>query len=134
MWKKLFKKSNPTIEEPNKIQIIGWSEYDEKESIGTTGTENGKIIKDIEHSDGARITLEKDCGNIPFAITIGIYGLIFHTVYLSYFYEADDLIQQLKSIIEEIFNLYNCPEEQRDEEWHNKHDEFVNQIVEAGPK
>ena len=34
MWKKLFKKSYPTIEEPIKSKIIDWSEYDEKENIG----------------------------------------------------------------------------------------------------
>lgn len=134
MWKKLLrKKTNIKIEEslePTTNKVIGWADYDNQKTIGTKGSEDGKIIKDIEHSDGARITLEKDCGNIPFAITIGIYGLMFHTIFVNNLAEADKFIQQLKSIIEAIFKLYDTPESEQNEEWTNSQNELMNQIVE----
>ena len=58
-------------------------DFENGETIGTKGCESGTIIHDIENSNGARITLEKECGSIPFVITIGIYGLMFHTHYES---------------------------------------------------
>ncbi len=39
------------------------------------------ILRDEEHPAGARITLERDAGRIPFAITCGIYGFFLHTCY-----------------------------------------------------
>lgn len=46
-----------------------WSEIDNGLTIATEGSEKGIIIKDEEHFEGARITLEEDAGGIPFAIT-----------------------------------------------------------------
>lgn len=48
-----------------------WYSFDEGRSIGLRGTEEGVIIRDDEHPEGARITLERD-GRTPFAITCGI--------------------------------------------------------------
>ena len=51
-----------------------WINYQNGSTIGESGTENGNIIFDEEHVDGARITLEQNCHhNIPFAITAGVY-------------------------------------------------------------
>gem|GEM_PF-5289853 len=36
-----------------------WSEVDNGETIGTIGSESGEIIKDEDHSKGARLTIEK---------------------------------------------------------------------------
>ena len=61
-----------------------WINYQNGSTIGESGTENGNIIFDEEHVDGARITLEQNCHqNIPFAITSGIYGGIVHTTFAS---------------------------------------------------
>ena len=37
-----------------------WHEYDEGFSVGTVGAQDGAIIRDEEHDEGARLTLEED--------------------------------------------------------------------------
>jgi hypothetical protein len=43
------------------------------------GSEDGVVLRDEEHDDGARITLERETRVAPFAITCGIYGWMMHT-------------------------------------------------------
>lgn len=61
--------------------ITRWHVYDGGSTIGRSGSEEGVILRDEEHPDGARITLERDARTIPFAITCGIYGWMVHTHY-----------------------------------------------------
>ena len=75
-----------------------WSENEE--AIGSTGSENGIIILDLEHSEGARISLEEKSTVAPFSITIGIYGLLMHTIFCSDKIEADEKISLIKQLIE----------------------------------
>lgn len=56
-----------------------WIRFDEGKSIGQIGSEGGKILKDEENTFGARVTLEGKGDIAPFSITIGIYGVMFHT-------------------------------------------------------
>ena len=58
----------------------GWYSYENGQTLGETGTERGVIMRDEEHADGARITLERD-GHTPYAITCGIYGWLVHTCF-----------------------------------------------------
>ena len=58
---------------------MNWSAFHSGKSIGTLGSENGVIVRDEEHCDGARITLERDARSAPFTITCGIYGWMVHT-------------------------------------------------------
>ena len=97
-----------------------WQPYDGRKTINTKGSENGRIIKDEEHSNGARITLEKD-GHTPFAITCGIYGLMAHTVFASSHVDAMGVYQAMK---EEIA-LFLLTENLDDAEWCS---EFVNRF------
>lgn len=60
-----------------------WQPYDEGKTIGKTGSEGGIIMRDEEHPDGARITLERDCLRVPYAITCGVYGFPMHTRYIA---------------------------------------------------
>jgi hypothetical protein len=55
-----------------------WYPFRHGESIGQTGSEGGKILRDEEHSDGARVTLEKLRAD-RWTITCGIYGWMVHT-------------------------------------------------------
>ena len=80
-----------------------WSWFENGKTIGSKGSEGGKIIIDEECSDGARITLEEKSAVAPFAITVGIYGLFFHTIYLSTKEEASILISRIKIEISEFF-------------------------------
>ena len=72
--------------------------YDSGKTIGTSGTENGTIIRDEEHSLGARVTLEQN-GYTPFGITCGIYGLMLHTAFAS---ENDEAMQKYEAMKREI--------------------------------
>jgi hypothetical protein len=46
------------------------------------------ILRDEEHPQEARITLERDTKTAPFAITCGIYGCMMHTRFFSLESEA----------------------------------------------
>ena len=76
------------------------------------------------------MTLEKECGNIPFAITLGIYGLTFHTHYESDLKTAYEYIKNTKFRINKIFDLYVTTEDKRDETWQSKHDKQINELTE----
>jgi hypothetical protein len=56
-----------------------WVPFEQGATLGTRGSESGLILLDEEYKDAARISLERDAGNFPFAITCGIYWLIMHT-------------------------------------------------------
>lgn len=113
-----------------KLLELDWSDFESGKTIGTKGSESGTIIKDIENSNGARVTLEKECGNIPFAITLGIYGLMFHTHYESNLKTAHEYVENTKFRINKIFDLYVTPEDKRDESWQSKHDKQINELAE----
>lgn len=53
--------------------------YEEGATLGERGSENGIIIRDDEHEQGARITLEREARHAPFVITCGVYGWMLHT-------------------------------------------------------
>jgi hypothetical protein len=113
-----------------KIIDYNWSDFEKGKTIGTKGSEDGTIIKDIENSNGARITLEKECGNIPFAITLGIYNLMFHTHFEKNLEQANEYITQTKYKINKILDLYDIPEDNRDNYWHSKLDKQINELAE----
>lgn len=106
-----------------------WTEIKNVQTIGTKGSEGGTIIADFENSDGARITLEKECGNIPFAITLGIYGLMFHTHYESDLKIANEYVEQKKFQINKVFELYEVSEEKRDNRWNDEHNKLMDKLA-----
>lgn len=73
----------------------GWHSFDEGRSIGHVGTEKGIIMRDEEHGDGARITLERG-GYTPFAITCGLYGWMMHTCFFSTEQSAQQAFEDMK--------------------------------------
>jgi len=97
-----------------------WNSYDNGTTLGTEGSENGIIVKDEEHSDGARITLEKEAHGVPYAITCGIYGLFVHTVYCSDIESSMKQYENMKKDIEKILIELN------DDNMSDLLDEFVN--------
>lgn len=80
-----------------------WHLVDNGLTIGTNGSENGVIIKDEQHEFGARITLEKIIAGDDeyFAITCGVYGVFFHTVYCS----NSEQIEKYENIKQDIDKL-----------------------------
>jgi len=82
-----------------------WYAFDSGKSIGQLGSESGIVIKDEEHGDGARITLERDGLTAPFSITCGIYGWMVHTRFLGKKSEADREFERMRTDLTKIINL-----------------------------
>ncbi len=78
-----------------------WEPFDEGRTIGETGSESGSIQFDDEHTEGARITLERD-GHTPFAITCGIYGWMMHTRFLGNEDDAKEAYENMKQALDGI--------------------------------
>ena len=84
----------------------GWYVYDEGKTIGIRGTEGGTIMRDEEHGDGARISLERDTlYKVPFAITCGIYSWMVHTRFFADEPTALDAYEQMKLSMAEILEM-----------------------------
>lgn len=128
--KKIFSKS--TSEEFLNVEIElteNWIKYDNGTSIGKKGSEGGEILNDQENINGARITIEANVGSIPFAITLGIYGLIVHTEFFSEIEIATEYFKRKKSEIDRILEMLEIPEDNQDIEWENKKDEYLEKLA-----
>jgi len=92
-----------------------WYSFDQGATLGGKGSENGTILLDEEHVDGARITLEEN-GYQPYAITCGIYGMLFVlTTFASTLTEAKEKYEHMKYDLSEYFRLcYASPLEDDD--------------------
>ena len=130
LFQKIFKKTETSL--PTLVEVeIGnsWQIFDSGKTIRTKGSENGKIILDQENIDGARITLEENANKIPFAITIGIYGLMCHTEFFSNLDSATEYIKRKKIEINEIFKMYDVESEKRDSNWDDKHEILLENLI-----
>ncbi|WKL48895.1 hypothetical protein Q1W71_03715 [Flavobacterium pectinovorum] len=128
--KRIFRKS--TTEEFRNVEIElteNWIKYNNGNSIGKKGSEGGKILNDQENINGARITIEANVGNIPFAITLGIYGLIVHTEFFSEIEIAAQYFKRKKNEIDRILKMFEIPEDNQDTEWENKKDEYLEKLM-----
>jgi hypothetical protein len=82
-----------------------WNTCEDGKTIGTKGSEDGTIVLDDEHADGARITLEAKGASAPFAITCGIYGLMLHTAFFSDRQKADAAFVNMKNELEIMLEM-----------------------------
>lgn len=82
-----------------------WQKFNQGSNIGSRGSEDGIIVADEEHDLGARVTLERDCRRNPFAITLGIYGALVHTIYSDSEAAASSLRAEMKGDLERILEL-----------------------------
>jgi hypothetical protein len=74
-----------------------WHSFDGGKSIGRTGNEaGGKIVRDEEHDEGARITLESDCEIAPCAITANVYEWMLHIRALNSLAEGEAAYDEMK--------------------------------------
>jgi hypothetical protein len=79
-----------------------WKPFDSGVTVGQPGSEGGVIVRDEEHQDGARATLERECGSAPWTVTCGIYGWFFHTRFLGSEAEAEfpAMLDRLSAILD----------------------------------
>ncbi len=82
-----------------------WYTFENGETLGQKGSENGTILLDEEHTLGARITLERNTDVAPFAITCGIYGSMLHTRYLGRAEEAHADYEGMKEALSALLDL-----------------------------
>lgn len=82
-----------------------WEDFEEGNTLGSKGTENGEIIRDEELPNAARITLEKGGSTAPYSITVGVYGLFFHTAFCGDLKEGNNKFELMKSDINNYFKL-----------------------------
>ena len=79
-----------------------WRPFEEAATLGLPGSEEGVVVRDEEHSLGARITLERATSVAPFAITCGIYGWMMHTRYFSSETETESQYDLMKNSLSEL--------------------------------
>jgi hypothetical protein len=91
---------------------ISWSDFDGGATVGQPGSERGVIVRDEEHSLGARITLERNGQIAPYAITCGIYGWMVHT---RFFGLESDACNQYDLMKIALVGLLRKANEKRDE-------------------
>jgi hypothetical protein len=82
-----------------------WIPFENGETVGQRGSEDGLILLDDEYPGCARITLERDAVSSPFAITCGVYGWIVHTHFLSSENESRKAFDAMKLEINRIVDL-----------------------------
>ncbi|HYG81004.1 MAG TPA: hypothetical protein VD861_11485 [Pyrinomonadaceae bacterium] len=88
----------------------GWYSFDEGRSIGTKGSEGGTILRDEEHTDGSRITLERG-GSRRLSITCGIYGWMVHTRFFSDEGAAQSSFEEMKNGLAKILDIIPAVDE-----------------------
>lgn len=81
-----------------------WHAFGDVTTIGTRGSEDGIIVMDEEHPEGARITLERDGQVAPWSITCGVYGLMFHTRFFANRLTAEAEYAAMKSALDAIMS------------------------------
>ncbi len=112
-----------------RVRDQDWHNFEEGKTIGEKGSEEGEIVADLENVHGARITVEHNSATAPFAITYGIYGLLFHVHYKSDPEKAGEYVAWLKARINKVFDMYEFPENHRTEEWYHRHDRLVHELT-----
>jgi hypothetical protein len=75
--------------------MSNWLAYNGGKSIGSVGAEGGSIVRDEEHSSGARITLKH--GSSYISISCNVYGWMDHTRFFGSITEAQREYVLMKS-------------------------------------
>ncbi|MBC7876914.1 MAG: phosphoribosylglycinamide formyltransferase [Anaerolineales bacterium] len=96
-----------------------WKSFEDGQTIGSIGPEEGIIVFDEFHEYGARITLEKDGVTAPWAITCG--GGFVHTVFFKTREQAEKAYLFMKFDLWKIFQIAN----EKEEEFYLSVKEFV---------
>ena len=115
------------------MERSAWYPCDQGATIGQSGSEAGVIVRDEEHSLGARITLECKTPTAPFAITCGVYGWMVHTRFFSAEAEADSEYAVMREALASILDTVPEANEAEDRKRMNAVCEAVVSFVERFP-
>ncbi|GLS21289.1 hypothetical protein GCM10007874_43060 [Labrys miyagiensis] len=107
-----------------------WTAFGNGSSIGLIGSEGGTILRDEEHSVGARITLEQ-CKYSPFAITCGLYGNMVHTIFVGTENEGQTKFDGVRSELDYLISIW--PNQDAPQEAIDRFHEAINGFVERYP-
>lgn len=107
-----------------------WYSFEEGATIGTVGSEAGNIIYDEEHVDGARISLEENSSVSSFTITLGVYGVFFHTIFCETIDEGRTKIEILKTKIEILLHHMSIIEKERTVKWRSDYNNHLDSLLE----
>lgn len=107
-----------------------WSPYKSGSSLGQRGSENGVILRDEEHAEGSRITLERDGSTAPFAITCGIYDWMVHARFFSTEEAAGSEYERMKVDRAEILSVIPYNDDPEKEEKMDRAIGLINDFVE----
>ncbi|NLS93018.1 MAG: hypothetical protein GXX96_12760 [Planctomycetaceae bacterium] len=110
-----------------------WEAYEGGKMIGQVGSEAGTIIRDDEHDHGARITLERDAGFAPYAITCGIYGWMMHTRWFSAEEDAERAFEAMKLALDAILHRIPCADDPKFKERIKHVSDAIAQFVDQFP-
>lgn len=108
---------------------MSWIPFDNGKTIGSKGSEGGTILLEEEHSHGARICLEENCFSAPYAITLGVYGVMFHTDFHSDLKLSKSKYDLLKIKIELLINHISIDEEKRNEDWKKTFNDMLDNLI-----
>jgi len=56
-------------------------------------------------------------------------GLLFHTHFKQHLDEAEKCVTWVRSTTKKVFDMYELPEDHRDEEWYTEHDRLVHELT-----
>ncbi len=99
--------------------VVLWHAFNQGQTLGQKGSEDGIILRDEEHTDLARVTLERDGTTAPFAITCGVYGWLVHTIFLRDQTIGQETFEKVKVELEKIIALIPTEGEATNEKYRN---------------
>lgn len=109
-----------------------WYAFENGQTVGKQGSEEGMVLRDEEHPEGARITLERD-GHTPFAITCGIYGWMVHTCFFKTAAEANVAYQEMQVMLSHVMTLFPTKDDPRSIEKEDLVRRAITQFVQRYP-
>jgi hypothetical protein len=82
-----------------------WQSFESGATLGMPGRNGGTIVRDEEHPDGARLTLERDIELVPYAITASVYGFGDHIRFIADEPTAQHAFDEMRPALSEILSL-----------------------------
>lgn len=112
---------------------VTWHVFDEGRTLGAIGSEGGEILHDEEHTEGARVTLERNGSIAPYSITCGVYGWMVHTRFFRTEAAATSELEPMKEALADILGAIPLASDPQVEAKSQKVAEEIQSLVERFP-